>query len=404
MSEPKRIAILGSTGSIGRSALDVCAAHPEHFTVWTLAAHRSVEAIVEQAHRFRPRMVAMADLEAAEEVRRRLSGETIEVHAGLEGLLAAATYPGTDLMLAAVVGAAGLLPTLEALRQGIDIAFVNKETLVLAGELVVRAAQESGARILPVDSEISAIFQCLEGMRRKEELKRVYLTASGGPFRNTPAEKFPSITPEQALKHPNWEMGPKVTVDSATLMNKGLEVIEARWLFGLELDQIAVVVHPQSIVHSYVEFIDGSVLAQLGVPDMRIPIQYALSYPYRLPTPAASLSLLEVGTLSFEPPDRERFPALDLCAYAAEVGGTLPAVLSAADEVAVAAFLEHRIRFDEIPRLIAATMERHEPIPVQNLETVLAADRWARETAQRLVEEGAIPRTIPPYLRKAKWP
>ena len=385
----KRVAVLGSTGSIGVSTLDVIDAHPDAFDIVALAANTSVDAIERQARAYRPEVVAMHDPDAARELRSRLNGagiKGIEVLEGMDGVVAAATHLGVDIMLSGIVGGIGILPTLEALRQGIDIAFVNKEVLVLAGELVMSAAKESGARILPVDSEISAIFQCLQGADIERDLETIYLTASGGPLRQTPAEEFPTITPEQALNHPNWDMGPKVTIDSATLLNKGLEVIETRWLFDVGIDRIQVVVHPQSIVHSYVEFVDGSVVAQLGVPDMRAPIQYALTYPARLPTPTARLNLVEVGSLTFEEPDLDRFPCLAYAFEAADAGGTMPAVLSGADEVAVAAFLVGEIRFDEIPLLVCATMQQHELCSRPSLTEVLDADKWARETARAIVD------------------
>jgi len=381
----KRLAVLGSTGSIGVNALEVVAAHPDAFQVVALAANTNVERIAEQCLRFQPEVVAMADPHAAEKLAQRLAGRPIRVLSGLEGVIEAATHPAVELMLSGMVGGVGLLPTLEALRRGIDIAFVNKEVLVVGGALVMETARQSGARILPVDSEISAIYQCLEGCPDRSRVRAVYLTASGGPFRTTPLDEFPSITPERALQHPNWTMGSKVTIDSATLMNKGLEVIEAKWLFGLQLEQIRVVVHPQSVVHSYVEFVDGSILAQLGTPDMKIPIQYAMTYPHRLPTPTERLDLTRIGTLTFEEPDTERFPCLSLAFEAARVGGTMPAVLSGADEVAVQAFLGGRLPFDRIPVLVAETMRRHEVVSSPTLEELLAADRWAKETARSLV-------------------
>jgi 1-deoxy-D-xylulose-5-phosphate reductoisomerase len=382
----KRLAILGSTGSIGVSTLDVVDAHADAFDVVALAAKSSVEALEAQARKHRPEIVAMHDVDAAAEIARRLKGEGIEVLGGMDGIIAAATHADVDLMLSGIVGGIGILPTLEALRRGIDIAFVNKEVLVLAGELVMAAAADSGARILPVDSEISAIFQCLQGADIERDLHRIHLTASGGPLRQTPGEEFPRITPEQALNHPNWDMGPKVTIDSATLLNKGLEVIETRWLFDVDIDRIRVVVHPQSIVHSYVEFVDGSVIAQLGVPDMRAPIQYALTYPARLETPTERLDLVKAATLTFEEPDLDRFPCLGYAFEAAEAGGTMPAVLSGADEVAVAAFLGGEIRFDQIPLLVHATMQQHELYIRPSLGEVIAADEWARKTALAIVE------------------
>ncbi|MBT3270297.1 1-deoxy-D-xylulose-5-phosphate reductoisomerase [Candidatus Poribacteria bacterium] len=391
----KRIALLGSTGSIGVSTLSVVDAHPDAFDVVALAANTSVDAVERQARQFRPEIVAMRDVDAAAELKSRLTSEAIEVVGGLDGVIAAATWPGVDLMLSGIVGGAGILPTLEALRQGIDIAFVNKEVLVLAGELVMAAAKESGARILPVDSEISAVFQCLQDAHGVRDLRTIYLTASGGPLRETPAEAFPAITPEEALNHPNWDMGPKVTIDSATLLNKGLEVIEARWLFDVDIERIRVVVHPQSIVHSYVEFVDGSVIAQLGVPDMRTPIQYALTYPARLPTPTDRLDLVEAASLTFEEPDMERFPCLGYAFDAAAAGGTMPAVLSGADEVAVAAFLAREIRFDEIPLLVHATMQQHELCARPSLTEILDADAWARKAARAFVDSKAIPAPRP---------
>lgn len=385
----KRLVILGSTGSIGRNALEVVAAHPERFRVVALAAKANVERMTEQALRFQPEVVAMADADAAKKLLERLNGRNIRVLEGMEGIIEAATFPSADLMLSGISGGIGLLPTLEAVRRGRNIAFVNKEVLVIAGELVIEAACQSGAQILPVDSEISAIFQCLQGCPDRTQVSALYLTASGGPFRTTPKEEFPFITPERALKHPNWKMGAKVTVDAATLMNKGFEVIEAKWLFGLRLEQIRVVVHPQSVVHSYVEFVDGSLLAQLGVPDMKIPIQYAMTYPDRLPTPSERLRLTQLRTLTFEEPDVERFPCLSLAYEAARLGGTMPAVLSGADEVAVQAFLDRRLPFDQIPNVVAETMKRHTPKNRPSLEELLAAERWARETAQRLVEKNA---------------
>ena len=382
----KRLAILGSTGSIGVSTLDVVDTHPEQFDVVALAASTSVDALDAQARKHRPELVAMHDEGAAGELARRLKGEGIEVVAGMDGIIAAATHADVDLMLSGIVGGIGILPTLEALKRGVDIAFVNKEVLVLAGELVMRAAAESGARILPVDSEISAIFQCLQGADIERDLHRIHLTASGGPLRETSADEFAGITPEQALNHPNWDMGPKVTIDSATLMNKGLEVIETRWLFDVGIDRIRVVVHPQSIVHSYVEFVDGSVIAQLGVPDMRAPIQYALTHPARLDTPTERLDLVKAASLTFEEPDLDRFPCLRYAFEAADAGGTMPAVLSGADEIAVAAFLDGDIRFVQIPLLVHATMQQHELCIRPSLDEALAADRWARKTARSIVE------------------
>ena len=381
----KRLVILGSTGSIGVSALQVVDAHRDHFDIVALSGYRNVDLMEEQARRYMPRVVAMGDKDCASELTGRLRGTPIEVLAGSEGLVEAATHAGAELMLSGIVGGAGLLPTLEAVRRGIDIAFVNKEVLVIGGELITRAAADFGARILPVDSEISAIFQCLECCSEPDAVRRVYLTASGGPFRTTSTEDLRSVTPEQALKHPNWTMGSKVTIDSATLMNKGFEVIESQWLFGLELEQIRVVVHPQSVVHSYVEFVDGAVIAQLGVPDMRIPIQYALMYPERRATPTEPLDLIAHSTLTFENPDVERFPCLSLAYDAAEMGGTMPAVLSGADEVAVEAFLSGELQFHRIPTVLRSTMEAHDRIDEPTLDDALNSERWAREAARERI-------------------
>ena len=342
MASKKRVAILGSTGSIGRSALETLRLHPDLFELLALSAHSNVDLLEEQARQFQPRLAVMSNRAAAAALSERLRGTGVEVAAGEDALARAASLPDLDMTLCGIGGRAGLIPTYEAARIGIDIAFVNKEALALSGELLMKTAAQSGARILPVDSEMSAVFQCLEGVQDKQDVDRLVLTASGGPFRVTPKERFKEIQPEQALAHPNWDMGAKVTIDSATLMNKGFEVIEARWLFDIRLDRIDVVVHPQSIVHSYVELKDGSVLAQMGVPDMRVPIQYALTYPRHLPSGVGRLRLAEIGSLTFEPPDMERFPCLRLAYEAGTAGGTMPAALSGADEAAVAAFFKQR--------------------------------------------------------------
>ncbi|RKY05422.1 1-deoxy-D-xylulose-5-phosphate reductoisomerase, partial [Candidatus Poribacteria bacterium] len=375
----RRVSILGSTGSIGRNALDVIKhLPPGEVEVVGLAARRSVERIVEQALDFSVKAVALAEEEAAERAARMLKGTGVQVFGGQEGVLRIATMEEADMVLSAMVGSAGLIPTIEAIRSGKDVAFANKEVLVVGGEVVMEEVKRSGVNFLPVDSEISAIFQCLEGCRDRSQIKRLILTASGGPFRGCSPEELEKATVQQALKHPRWKMGSKVTIDSATLMNKGFEVIESMWLFGVDLDRIDVLVHPQSVIHSMVEFVDGSVIAQMSVPDMRIPIQYALTYPRRMPTPARPLDLAEVGELTFEEPDPERFPCLKLAYEAAEVGGTMPAVVSAADEVAVEAFLRGRIGFTAIPRLIKAVMDRHVPISSPSVSDLLEADRWAK--------------------------
>ncbi|MDI3280695.1 MAG: 1-deoxy-D-xylulose-5-phosphate reductoisomerase [Bacillota bacterium] len=381
----KRIAVLGSTGSIGRQTLEVVAAHPERLQVVALAARRNVRLLEEQVRTFRPSRVALQDKAAAAELRTRLSDLEVQVLAGEEGLEEVARGPA-DQVVSALVGAAGLAPTLAALRAGISVALANKESLVMAGGLIKREAERSGAGIIPVDSEHSAIWQSLRGEPR-EHVRKLILTASGGPFLRTPPEAMARVRPQEALRHPRWEMGAKITVDSATLMNKGLEVIEAHWLFDQPFERIEVLIHPESIVHSLVEMIDGSVLAQLGRPDMRLPIQYALSYPERWEGRVQPrLDLAAVGALHFEVPDAERFPCLRLAYQAGRLGGTAPAVLNAANEVAVHAFLEERIPFLAIPRVVEHCLERHEVEAAPELEGILGADEWARREARRMVE------------------
>jgi 1-deoxy-D-xylulose-5-phosphate reductoisomerase len=374
----KRLAILGSTGSIGTHTLDVVASHMDQFEVTALAAGNNVDLLEQQVHRFRPAFVTVATEAAGRELARRLGGRGVEVAWGTEGLRCAAADTGADMVVSAIVGGAGLVPTVAALRAGKALALANKETLVMAGELVTAEAKARGTRILPVDSEHSAIFQCLEH-GDTSQVRRLVLTASGGPFRMLPLEAFATITPEDALRHPTWSMGKKITIDSATLVNKGLEVIEAQWLFGLPVDRVDVIVHPQSVVHSLVEYVDGSVLAQLGVPDMRLPIQYALTYPDRCACPAARLALEELSALTFEVVDRRKFPCLDLAYEAARGGGSWPAVLNAANEVAVQWFLDRRIGFDEIPTIIRKALDAHPRRPVQSVEDVLEVDRQVRE-------------------------
>ena len=380
----KRIVILGSTGSIGRNALWVAERFPERLQVVGLGAGKNIDLLAEQVRRFRPRVVAVLTSELAGDLRRRLSPDT-EIVAGLSGYQQVAALPESELVLSAMVGAAGLVPTLAALRAGKDVALANKETLVMAGDLVTTEVRRHQVTLLPVDSEHSAIFQALTGHRR-QDLRRVVLTASGGPFLHADLEELQRVTPAQALAHPNWRMGPKVTIDSATLMNKGFEVIEARWLFDLDLSQIGVAVHPQSIVHSLVEYVDGSVIAQLGIPDMRVPIAYALTHPERLPLDLPPLDLLAVQSLTFLEPDRTRFPCLGLAFAALKAGGTMPAVLNAANEVAVEAFLAGRIPFLAISAVVEETLGQHRSSPAVDVEVVLGADRGAREEARRIVE------------------
>ena len=379
----KRLAILGSTGSIGVQALDVAGRFPERFQVVALAAGRNAARALEQIARFRPRIVSMADEAAAREVRAGAPAG-VEVLAGDEGAIAVASHPDVDFVLAAISGGAGLRSTAAAIEASKPIGLANKESLVLAGELLTARAEAKGVPILPVDSEHSAIHQSLVGHNRGE-VRRLILTASGGPLRGVPAAELPGITPARALKHPNWSMGDKITIDSATLMNKGLEVIEARWLFGVEPRQIDIVVHPESIVHSMVEYIDGSMVAQLGVSDMRGPISYALGHPGRLPLELPPLDLARLGRLTFETPDPERFPAFTLAYRALERGGTAPAVLSGADEGAVAAFLAGRCRFTDIAEVCAATLEAHVAEPVRSVEQALAASDWGRRDAEKRV-------------------
>ena len=393
MSTRKGLAILGSTGSVGLNTLDVVATHPEKFDVVTLAAHSNLDVIEQQVRRFRPRLAVLYAEEKAEVLRRRVRDLDVEVDAGLSGLCRAATYSGVELVVSAVVGAVGLLPTIRAVEAGIHVALANKETLVMAGELVVRADQPTWGRIIPVDSEHNAIFQALHGHERAA-LRRILLTASGGPFREWPLEAMQHATVASALQHPNWKMGRKITIDSATMMNKGLEVIEAHHLFQVPVEEVQVVVHPQSIIHSMVEFYDGSILAQLGIPDMRIPISYALAYPERLPNTLPSLDLFEVQTLNFYPPDVHRFPCLQLAFEAARTGGTMPAVLNAANEVAVQAFLDETIGFLDIPAVIETTMTQHSPIPLTDASVAVQADRWARTCALAAVKECSPLRTI----------
>jgi 1-deoxy-D-xylulose-5-phosphate reductoisomerase len=381
----KGVAVLGSTGSIGRQTLEVIADAPEHFRVVALAAARNVEALAEQARRFRPDLVALLDESRAPELRARLEGAGVRVAAGPAGVEEAATLDSAATVVGAISGMAGLAPVLAAIGAGKRIALANKEPLVAAGALIMAEARRCGAEIIPVDSEHSALFQCLLGHRR-QDVRRLILTASGGALRDLSPAELAAVTPQQALAHPTWDMGPKVTVDCATLMNKGLEVIEARWLFGVAVERIEVVLHHQSIVHSLVEFADGATLAQLSQPDMRLPIQYALGYPGRIPRRRGGLELSEVGELTFGPVDLDRYPCLGLAYEAARRGGAAPVTLNAADEVAVAAFLAGRIGFLDIPRIIAAVLDRVAAAPADTLEQVVAADTAARSAAHNLLD------------------
>lgn len=383
----KNISILGSTGSIGTSTLAVVDKFPDRFKVVALAAGNNTELLEKQVRRYRPAVVSLTGEKAAEGLRKRCADLPVHVVSGVEGMIQVAAAESANIVVSSIVGTAGLVPTMAAVRAGKDIALANKEVLVTAGELMMSECADRGVKVFPVDSEHSAIFQCLQaGVRR--DVRGLILTASGGPFRGMTGSELAKVTLAQALKHPNWSMGKKITVDSATLMNKGLEVIEAHWLFGMEPGRIKVLVHPQSIVHSLVEYQDGSVVAQLGMPDMKGPIAYALSYPERLEDVSPALDLASIATLTFEEPDGERFPCLSYAYEALQAGGSMPAALSAANEVAVKHFLEERIRFIDIPAVIKAVMEAHMPAAVRTVEDALKADRWARQEAEKVIAAG----------------
>ncbi|HEY7318249.1 MAG TPA: 1-deoxy-D-xylulose-5-phosphate reductoisomerase [Candidatus Binatia bacterium] len=376
----RTIALLGSTGSIGISTLDVVRQFPDRFKVHGLVAGQNLKKLAAQIREFAPGRVSIKNEEDVPRLRTLLRNHRVEVLHGEEGAAAVAMAPEVDIVVAAIVGGAGLMPTLAAVQAGKEVALANKEALVMAGEIFVNAAKQKGVRLLPVDSEHSAIFQCLQGNRR-DEVDKLILTASGGPFLRTPLKLLDRVTVAQALKHPNWKMGRKITIDSATMMNKGLEVVEARWEFDMEPGRIDVIIHPQSVVHSMVRYQDGAIIAQLGVPDMRIPIAYALTYPHRLKGTWQPLELTRHGELSFLPVDAKRFPALQLAYAALKEGGTMSAVLNAANEVAVSAFLERKIGFRGIHRLIDGTMQAHVPRHPKQVEEILEVDRWAREKA-----------------------
>ena len=384
----KQLAILGSTGSIGVNTLEVVKQFREEFEVCSLAAAgKNLALLREQIKEFRPRLVAVRDHERAHALREALAGERIEVVSGVEGLIQAATVAGVELVVLSVVGAIGIHPLLAAIEAGTNVALANKEAIVTAGEIVMKKAQANGVAILPIDSEHSAIFQALGGRLTGEGIKRIVLTASGGPFYTVPAEALIKVSPQQALAHPVWAMGPKISVDSATMMNKGLEVIEAHWLFHVPSERIEVAIHPQGVVHSLVEYVDGSLIAQLSIPDMRIPISYALAYPKRLAIDLPALDLAQLNHLTFDPPDEGKFPCLRLAYEALAHGGTMPAVLNAANEAAVGAFLEERIGFDQIPQVIASTMDDHRPTPLKGIEDALAAEQWAKGRALNVIQE-----------------
>jgi len=381
----KKIAILGSTGSIGLTSLKVIEAHPEEYQVIALVAGKNLDLLEKQIRKFHPKGAALLEPDLAEELKGRLGRNSgTEIYSGNEGVNRLAAMEEVDTVISAMAGASGLIPTFAAIQAGKNIALANKETIVMAGPLVMDEGRKRGVSIIPIDSEHSAILQSLQG-HQKEDLRRVILTASGGPFLDLPYEEMKRVSPEQALRHPNWNMGPKVTIDSATLMNKGLETIEALWLFDLKIEQISVIVHPQSIVHSMVEYKDGSIIAQLGIPDMLTPISYALSYPQHLGTPLPFLNLEEIGSLSFRKPDPKKFRCLDLARSAAEAGGSMPAVLNGANEIAVDLFLKRKMDFFQIPDVIERTMGAHKTFRIDGIESVMEADRWARQKAMTLI-------------------
>jgi 1-deoxy-D-xylulose-5-phosphate reductoisomerase len=382
----KQITLLGATGSIGLRTLDLVSSFPEEFSVAGLAARGSnVERIADLCKKYAPRVVALLEPASRDRLAELLPSPRPELLAGPEGLVALSRDVKADIVVSALVGGAGLLPTMAAIQAGRTVALANKETLVMAGRLMTAAARARGVKLLPVDSEHSAVFQCLQGHGRGD-VHRILLTASGGPFRETPKARLATVTVEDALQHPTWKMGAKITIDSATLMNKGLEVIEARWLFDLAPDQVQVVVHPQSIIHSMVEYIDGSVIAQLGVADMGVPILYALTYPERRPTPAARLDLTRVGQLTFFEPDPDKFPCLRLARAALEEGGSAPVVLNAANEIAVAAFLERRIGFNAIAELIEQALERAPAGEIGSIEACVGIDADTRRAVQQQID------------------
>ena len=379
----KKISLLGSTGSIGTNVLDVIERNPEKFQILGMSAGNNVDLFAKQIRKFKPRVVALFDTKKIPTLKERIADLDIEILSGEEGTIAVATLPEADVVVSGVMGSAGLLPAIHALKSGKNLALANKETLVIAGELVLREAKKTNSQIIPIDSEHSAIFQVLNG-EKKERIKKIILTASGGPFRTFSSGQMETVTVKDALKHPNWDMGAKITIDSSTMMNKGLEYIEAKWLFGVNTP-VEIIVHAQSIIHSMIEFVDTSILAQLGIPDMRVPIAYALTYPDRFECDLPSLDLTTMGNLTFEAPDFERFPCLRLAIDAMEIGKTMPAVLNAANEIAVQAFLEELISYKDIAELIRMVMQNHNPSPLKELQDVLIADRWAREETTKLV-------------------
>ena len=384
----KHLSILGSTGSIGVSTLEIVAAHPDRFRIIAMTAGRNLELFARQIRQFSPRIAAVASAQDIPVLKELCAGLKVEITGGVEGLIAAATADESDMVVAAIVGAAGLVPTAAAIRSGKDIALANKETLVTAGHIFMEMIAEYGVKLYPVDSEHSAVFQSIEG-HRSEDIGKIILTASGGPFLNTPTGQLANVTVQDALNHPNWSMGRKITIDSATMMNKGLEVLEARWLFDVPVEKIDVNIHPQSIIHSMVEYIDGCVIAQLGTPDMKAPIAYALSYPERVATGVKALDLTTFSGLTFHKPDLIKFRCLGLAYHAINAGESMPAVMNAANEIAVEAFLEGSIRFLQIAEVIERTMDAHQTHELKTIEEVLLADRWGRDKAREICRGGA---------------
>ncbi|KQC10520.1 MAG: 1-deoxy-D-xylulose 5-phosphate reductoisomerase [Smithella sp. SDB] len=382
----KKITILGSTGSIGLSALDVIEKNSQRFQVEALTAGRNIKLLKKQIEKFKPKAVAVSNKETALKLHDSLTSKNkVKVLYDEEGLKEVASFPSADTVISAIAGSAGLIPTLAAIEAGKNIALANKETMVMAGEIITRRAIKKRVKIIPVDSEHSAIFQCLEGQNRKN-LRRIILTASGGPFLNFSRNELRKVTLTQTLRHPNWKMGKKVTIDSASMMNKGLEVIEAKWFFNMDINSIDVIVHPQSIVHSMIEFIDGAFLAQMGIPDMKVPIAYALTYPERIINDLPALNLAETGSLEFRKPDMKKFPCLKLAYEAALCGGTAPVVLNAADEIAVSAFIENKIRFSDMPEIIEKILNCHNPVNNPSLDDILQTDLWAKRETGKIIE------------------
>jgi 1-deoxy-D-xylulose-5-phosphate reductoisomerase len=379
----KKISLLGSTGSIGVNTLDVVDRNPESFQVLAMSAGSNIDLFAEQIRKFKPKIASLFDSTKVSTLKERVADLDVEIIIGDEGSIAVATLPETDVVVSGIVGSAGLIPAIEALKAGKNLALANKETLVIAGELVLREAEKTNSQIIPIDSEHSAIFQALNG-EKKERIKKIILTASGGPFRTFNLDQMENVTVKDALNHPNWDMGAKITIDSSTMMNKGLEYIEAKWLFGVDTP-VDIIVHAQSIIHSMIEFVDTSIMAQLGIPDMRVPIAYALTYPDRFECNLPSLDLASMGDLTFEAPDFERFPCLQLAIDAMEIGQTMPSILNAANEIAVQAFLDELIPYKDIAELIRMVMHNHRPSPLNDLQDVLNADKWAREETTKLI-------------------